>query len=464
MKGNPVIQKLLIAVLIVGMLVSGCTPAATPTPAPTQPPAAPAAAPTEAAPAAAPTAAPTTPPAAAPTAAQPAARTKVTIASWWDFSTSPSLQDLKKAIEAANPDLEVEFVQTAAKAYADKMLTTIAGGGEVPDVIMLAMDKVPMFADRGAILSLDNYYTPEVKSELYDSVLQALTYNGSLYAVPRSTTSQVMFLNKALFTAAKADYPADNWTWTDFRALAKKLTLTDSGGQPTQWGFYFPKYNDGFYQFLRENNGGLVSADGTKSELSKPESIEALQFLQDLILKDKSVPTESQAQQFGTDDTAPFVAGKVAMLVGGVAWMSTFETNKVEYVIRPLPTGKKQMDTSFVNAWAIPKGAKNPDISWRVMQFFASKEGQQIVLDDNMGMPANKNVDTAKFLAARDDNHYFFDALAYAEPFPAPLHGVDFFNVVEQEFSLMWLGQETVQQAVTNVEKTGNDILAGKQP
>jgi ABC-type glycerol-3-phosphate transport system substrate-binding protein len=197
--------------------------------------------------------------------------------------------------------------------------------------------------------------------------------------------------------------------------------------------------------------------------LEDPNTVEALQFLQDMILVDKSVPTETQAQQYGTDDASVFIAGKVGMLVGGVSWMTDFNNANVEYKIVPLPTGKRAMNTSFVNAWTIPTGAKNPDLSWRVLAFFASKEGQQIVLDDNLGMPANKGVDNSAFLAAREDNHYFFDAMANAEPFPTPLHGVDFFNLVEQEFGLMWSGQETVEQAVTNVDKTANDILAGNE-
>jgi multiple sugar transport system substrate-binding protein len=450
MKGKSVLQKSLIAILIAAMVLTGCakaeTATATAAPAATEATVATEVAATEAA-----------------TTAAPVEKTVLNVASWWDFSTTQALQDLKAKFEAENPDIELNFVQTASKQYADKMLTTIAGGGDVPDVMMLAMDKLPMFADRGAIMNLDKYYTADLKSQLYDSAITALTYNGSLYAVPRTMTSQVMYLNVAAFKAAGVDYPADNWTWSDFRALSKKLTMVDSSGQNTQWGFYFPKYNDGFYEFLAQNNGDLVSADGTKSMLSDPNSIEALQFLQDMILVDKSVPTESQAQQFGTDDASVFIAGKIGMLVGGVSWMTDFNNDNVEYKIVPLPTGKRAANTSFVNAWTIPTGAKNPDLSWRVLAFFASAEGQQIVLDDNLGMPANKNVDTSKFLAAREDNHYFFDALDNAVPFPTPLHGVDFFNLVEQEFGLMWSGQETVQQAVANVEKTGNDILTGNE-
>jgi multiple sugar transport system substrate-binding protein len=445
MKGNSVLQKSLIALLIAAMALTGCAKAQT--------------TPTTAAPAATTEVAAS----AAPTTVAPTEKTTLNVASWWDFSTTQALQDLKAKFEAENPDIELNFVQVASSQYADKMLTTIAGGGDVPDVMMLAMDKLPMFADRGAIMNLDSYYTDDLKSQLYDAAINALTYNGSLYAVPRTMTTQAMYLNVAAFKAAGVDYPQDNWTWDDFRALSKKLTLVDSNGQNTQWGFYFPKYNDGFYEFLAQNNGGLVSTDGTKSMLEDPNTVEALQFLQDMILVDKSVPTETQAQQYGTDDASVFIAGKVGMLVGGVSWMTDFNNANVEYKIVPLPTGKRAMNTSFVNAWTIPTGAKNPDLSWRVLAFFASKEGQQIVLDDNLGMPANKGVDNSAFLAAREDNHYFFDAMANAEPFPTPLHGVDFFNLVEQEFGLMWSGQETVEQAVTNVDKTANDILAGNE-
>lgn len=82
----------------------------------------------------------------------------------------------------------------------------------------------------------------EYKNSLYPVVLDALEYNGSIYAVPRDITSKVMFLNKKMFDDADVPYPNENWTWNDFREIAKKLTKKDS-----QWGFYFPKYNDGFY-------------------------------------------------------------------------------------------------------------------------------------------------------------------------------------------------------------------------
>ncbi|MDK2991996.1 MAG: multiple sugar transport system substrate-binding protein [Clostridiales bacterium] len=389
----------------------------------------------------------------------PKEKTKVEVISWWDFTNSEPLKQLKAKFEEKNPDMQIEYIQVGT-GYADKVLTMIAGGGDLPDVMMLAMDKVPIFADKGAILNLDKYMTDEYKNSLYPVVLNALTYNGSVYAVPRDITSKVMFLNKKMFDDAGVPYPDENWTWDDFRQIAKQLTKDNS-----QWGFYFPKYNDGFYHFLAQNGGGLVTPDGKASLLGKPESIEALHFLQDMIIKDKSVPSETQAKQFGNSDSAPFIAGKVAMVAGGLATTVDLDKNNVEYLIRPLPVpkGKEPLSTAFVNAWAIPNGAKNPDLSWRVLEFFSSEDGQKIALDTGMGLPASKDVDTSAFEQKRPDNKYLIESLEYSVPFPSPLYGVDFFKVVQQEFDLMWLGQRSVEDAVAAVEKVAPDVLAGKK-
>lgn len=392
--------------------------------------------------------------------AAPAEKTVVQVLSWWDYTTSTPLQELKAGFEAENPDLELEFIQVG-EGYADKVLTMIAGGGEMPDVMMLAMDKVPFFADRGAIQNLDSYISDDYKSELYPFVLDALTYDGSVYAVARDVTPKVMFLNTDLFTAAGLDIPSADWTWDDFKALASQLTVKDDGGQTTQWGFYFPKYADGFAHWIMQNDATLVSADGMTSTLDSANAIEAINFLRDMILVDGSIPTESQAQQFGTSGNAPFLANKVAMVAGGLSTTVSLDDAGINYTVLPLPKGKLDLNTAFVNAWTIPTGAKDPDLSWRVMEYF-STNGQQIVLDTGMGLPASNSVDTSEFVAAHDFNRYFIEAMDTAVPFPAPLYGADYWTLIKTEFDLMWLGDISVEDAVSSVVEQGNLILSGE--
>lgn len=392
----------------------------------------------------------------APATGAPKTKQKVQVMSWWDFTTSEPLKQLKAKFEEMNPDLELEYMQIGT-GYADKVLAMIAGGGDLPDVMMLAMDKVPVFADKGAILSLEKYVTKEYTSGLYPVVSDALTFNGKPYAVARDITSKVMFLNKKMFDDAQVPYPKADWTMDDFRSAAKQLTKKDA-----TWGFYFPKNADGFAHFLYAMGGGLVTQDG-KSLLGKKESGDALQFLQDMVVKDQSIMSETQAQQFGKTDQAVFIAGKAGMIAGGLSYVSAFQQAKVEYLVRPLPKKDKPSSTSFVNSWVIPKGAKNPDLSWRVLQFLSSKEAQQIALDTAMGLPASKSVDTAAFLKQHPDNRYFIESLGYSLPFPTPVYGADFNAEVQKQFDLMWLGQKPVAESVAAVEKAAPNVLAGKK-
>jgi multiple sugar transport system substrate-binding protein len=400
-----------------------------------------------------------------PLEAASAKRTKVQVVSWWDFTTSQPLKQLKAKFEELNPDLELEYLQVGSSGYADKILVMIAGGADLPDVMMLAMDKIPIFASRGAIVNLDKFIQQDYKEEikrLYPVVADALTYDGSYYAMPRDITSKVMFFNKQMFDKEGIAIPGPDWTWADFESIARKMTKdTDGDGNPDQWGFYFRKYMDGFTHWLMQNGGGLATKEG-KSLIGKPETVEALKFLQRLIVMDKVIPTDTQARQFGSAQPASFIAGKAAMLEGGLSITVDLKNNGVDYVIRPLPKGKYSLSTAFVNAWAIPTGAKRPELSWRIMKFFASKEAQEIVLKSGMGLPARDDVDTSDFLKVRPDHKYLVESLATSKPFPSPVYGVDFFSLVEQEFDLMWLGQRTVEAAVAAVEKKAADVLSGK--
>ena len=73
--------------------------------------------------------------------------------------------------------------------------------------------------------------------------------------------------------------------------------------------------------------------------------------------------------------------------------------------------------SSFVNTWVIPKTAKNPELSWRVVEFLSGKEGQQIALDMNYGLPASTMVDTTEFERKRRTTSISY-SLETAVPYP----------------------------------------------
>ena len=119
------------------------------------------------------------------------------------------------------------------------MLTKLAGaklaGGssEQIDVMMLASDKIPLFASNGTILPLDDFVTEEYLNDLYPSVRQGLYYEDKVYAVARDVTTKCMMLNVDLFNKYKITIPGDDWTVEDF----KNICLQFAAQPDNVWGY-----------------------------------------------------------------------------------------------------------------------------------------------------------------------------------------------------------------------------------
>lgn len=400
--------------------------------------------------------APTSPATDKPTT--PAEPTTLKVYTWWDITKFAHLQKMKDDFESQNADIKLEFVTVPSK-YADTMVTKLAGG-EIPDVMMLAMDQVPRYALSGMLLPLDGLASDEYKNALYPVVKNALTVEGTLYAAGRDVTPKVMFVNKKMFADAGIELPKDNWTMEEFGEIAKKLTKGSGGG--AQWGYYWKNFADQTFAMIAAFGGNMYGADGKSSVFTTDTNTQkAIQFMYDLTAVNKLCPTPTQAAQFGDNEFAPFMAGKVAMQVGALSTETQFDSANVDYTVLPMPSvnGKSQT-SSFVNTWVIPKTAKNPELSWRVVEFLSGEGGQQIALDMKFGLPASSLVDTAKFEAEKPTNKYYVQALENAVPYPVNLNGAAFQTMFQKECESLWAGATTPEDFAKRVDEQGAEILA----
>lgn len=224
--------------------------------------------------------------------AAPADPTTLKVYTWWDVTKFEHLQKMQQDFEAANPDIKLEFV-TIPSQYADTMVTKLAGG-EIPDVMMLAMDQVPRYALNGMLLPLDDLASQEYKDALYPVVKDALTVNGTMYAAARDVTPKVMYLNTKMFEDAGIEIPADTWTMDEFVEIAKQLTK--GSGADAQWGYYWANWTDQTFAMIAAFGGELYSEDGKASVLSTDENTQkAVQFMYDLYNTYKVCPSATQA-------------------------------------------------------------------------------------------------------------------------------------------------------------------------
>ncbi len=384
--------------------------------------------------------------------------TTLKVYTWWDITKFQHLQKMKTDFESANPDIKLDFITVPGGNYAETMVTKLAGG-EVPDVMMLAMDQVVRYASNGIIMPLDDLASQEYKDALYPVVKDALTVNGTMYAAGRDVTPKVMFLNTKMFADAGLEVPSDDWTMDEFAELAKKLTRGE--GANAQWGYYWKNYADQTFAMIAAFDGEMYAEDGKSSVFTTDENTKkAVQFMYDLTNTWKVCPTPTQAAQFGDNEFAPFMANKVAMQIGALSTEATFDASGTEYTILPMPSvnGKSQT-SSFVNTWVIPEGADHPELSWRVVEFLSGKAGQQIALDMKFGLPASTLVDTSAFEAEKETNKYYVRALENAVPYPVNLNGAPFQTMFQKECESLWAGAVTPEEFAARVDQQGANIL-----
>ena len=66
-------------------------------------------------------------------------------------------------------------------------------------------------------------------------LLDGLSLDGTLYLLPNTWNTMLIYYNTTMFADAGIDRPSDDWTWDDFLAVAQQLTTGD--GDAKVFGF-----------------------------------------------------------------------------------------------------------------------------------------------------------------------------------------------------------------------------------
>ncbi len=90
-----------------------------------------------------------------------------------------------------------------------------------------------MYMTAQKLLDLTSYIEASKVVDLanyYESITNLYSQDGKYYAVAKDHDTFALLYNKAIFDQYGVDYPADDWTWEDYKAAAEAIT-TASGGK-----------------------------------------------------------------------------------------------------------------------------------------------------------------------------------------------------------------------------------------
>lgn len=376
---------------------------------------------------------------------------------FWDKKQVSAIDEVIKLFNEKYPNIKVKTEITPYGQYFQK-LETAATGAALPDVMWMNGAHVQQYAEGKVILpltdlakkenySLDNY--PESLIDLY-------TVKGDIYGIPKDFDTTGLWYNKKIFDEAGVPYPDDTWDWNKLKENAKKLTDKNKG----IWGYAALMGNQGgYYDFIWQNGGYIISDDEKSVGFDQPEAIEALHYNTSFI-KEGLSPT--QAQMTETAASELFSSGKVAMMFDG-PWMLQEYKNNPDINVAVVPKGKQRAVAIHGLANVIAANTKHKDAAWKFVQFLGSKEAAEIFAKTGTVIPAYNGTQEAWVQAVPNINlQAFIDGADYSVPLPSVKNTGEIWQYETDVLKKVWSEEESVEDAVKELTDKADGALSKK--
>ena len=102
---------------------------------------------------------------------------------------------LNRMFEAAGAPVRIEVEKQFFRGDYMEKLTAAFAAGEAPDII--AMKNLPVLADGGYIIALDDYVEKykDLLEDVYPVLWNAVKYKGKIWALPQDTEARPLYLS-----------------------------------------------------------------------------------------------------------------------------------------------------------------------------------------------------------------------------------------------------------------------------
>jgi multiple sugar transport system substrate-binding protein len=277
---------------------------------------------------------------------------------WWtgqDAEANDILKGLAQEFEEAHPNVDIDVSPGASST--DELLTKLSAGfagGTYPDISYSYGSWASQLESSGRTLDItDKVSDPDVKwDEFPESARLTVQPTGEkTIGFPAIVDNISLIYNTQLFDEAGLEYPNENWTWDDFRAAAK--ALTDPSKNQYGYGYSVSGQEETTWQFwphLWQNGGSILSDDGTEATFNSQAGVDALTFLRDMAVDDKSIYLD----QTDTKTGELFAAGSIAMETSGPWQLYDLNVAGTPYGVTILPgTDGDHQTVSGPDIWAL---------------------------------------------------------------------------------------------------------------
>ncbi|MCT1902376.1 ABC transporter substrate-binding protein [Oceanobacillus sojae] len=366
----------------------------------------------------------------------------------------------------SHPNIHVNMQNIEYANYEVELRTELVTGTG-PDIMAIDSPYVALYAEADLLMPLNEFLTEKdgLEEDFSETIIEGLTYKDQLFLMPLIESSIALYYNMNLLEDANLPYPdsdpASPMTWEEVVGLLKQ-------GQRPEEGIYGIDPAQGFgsgeapayfkLPIIWQFGGEAVSPDVTTASgyLDSAETMEALQFYQDLYHKDKVAVRELPAEAFEN--------GQLMMTVLG-GWAITDLEEKglklgEDFGIAPLPKSKYQVVPNGSWALGILSSTNHPEEAWEFIRYVTSYESMKKYSSITGEVPARYSV--AEDIPAFNTypyNIFAEQAYSYSRNRPVTPAYPDISKAIKKLFEDIGLANKDVEASVEEAVETINKRL-----
>ena len=374
---------------------------------------------------------------------------------------------LVKDFSTRNPNVTVD-VNWAGTAGADliaEKLTTLLAGGTPPDTVWAHSALTVDWAEQKALVDL----TPFSKEKgfdlgvFYKGPVDDFRWESQLLAIPRETSSLVMFYNKQMFVESGVKELTADSTWNDWLEAARRLTKDGPNGKI--YGTFASGGNFNLFQMIWQNGGEIMNEKRTQSLLDQPAALESAQFIADMRLKHQVSPFPSE---FGGATQGQFmISGRMATNTTNQSFaLDLQKANAFQWDAVAPPKNKVKAYAQASSGHGIVRGTKQPAAGWELVKWLGGEEAAKVYAAKGLVIPAYiKVTESDIFSGAGMPANYgktWRDVLRQARSFAVTRRWNQVRSTFDREFASALEGQKSATDAMRAAKAAIDQILQGR--
>ena len=377
---------------------------------------------------------------------------------------------------------EVEWVTLEENVLRQRVTTDITTNGGQFDIMTIGMYETPIWGANDWLVPLDDLSEDYDVNDILPAMRAGLSHDGTLYAAPFYGESSMVMYRTDLMEEAGLEMPdAPTWQFIREAAAAMDDPEDDVNGiclrGKAGWG------EGGAFITVTGNSFGARWFDmDWNAQFDQPEWKEALTFFVNLM---NDYGPEGYATNGFNENLSLFQQGKCGMWIDATV-AASFVTNpedsdvadSVGFALAPNSEGvEKRANWLWAWALAIPAGTQKEDAAKEFIEWATSKDYIEMVAENEGWANVPPGARTSLYETPEYQEVPFADitleSINAADPTdptvdPVPHVGIQFVAIpefagiatqVSQEFSAVYAGQQSIDDALETAQAITNEAM-----